>query len=241
MTWAVTADVLASVEKCLGYAFRDRGRLADALTHASFLPPGVLRVGEQLEFLGDAVLGLAIADLLLQRFPNASEGVLSKWRARLVCTTSLAGKARELGLGDALQLGRGEDRSGGRDKESILAAAYESVLGAMFRDSDFDQTCDVVARHFAAELGAADVLENRDWKTQLQELIQARSRTLPEYRVAAAEGPAHARRFECEVWVGGEMLASGSGGTKREAEQNAAAAALRADGRRCLPSGDSDR
>lgn len=220
-------DAAAVLEERLGYRFRDRDRLIAALSHPSSLPPGVLRVGEQLEFLGDAVLDLAIADILLQRFPEESEGNLSKCRSRLVCTASLAAMARSLGLGEALRLGRGEERSGGRDKESILAAVYESVIGAVFSDGGFARARAVVARHFRAALRAADVLENRDWKTQLQERTQAELRVLPEYRVIDEEGPAHARRFRCEVWVDGHLLAGGVGASKREAEQAAAAAALR--------------
>ena len=227
MTAPMASEEAARVEECIGYRFRERSRLVDALAHSSSLPPGVVRVSEQLEFLGDAVLDLAIADLLFTHFPTEAEGVLSKSRSRLVCTTSLAAKARELGLGDALQLGRGEDRSGGRDKESILAAAYESVLGAIYRDGGFARARAVIARHFAGELKAADLLESRDWKTRLQEHTQANMRVLPEYRVVAEEGPAHARRFRCEVWVAGKMLATGHGVSKREAEQDAAAAAWR--------------
>lgn len=217
----------APIEEVVGHRFSDPSLLVAALAHSSSLPAGVVRESEQLEFLGDAVLGLAIADLLLAHFPEEAEGVLSKCRARLVCTASLAAKARELGIGDALQLGRGEDRSGGRDKDSILAAAYESVVGAIFRDKGFVRARAAVRRHFAVELHSAEILENHDWKTRLQEQTQASLRVLPEYRVVAEEGPAHARRFRCEVWVDGVMLAAGSGGTKREAEQDAAAIALR--------------
>ncbi len=216
----------AMLEKGIGYRFSDPSLLEAALAHSSSLPPGVLRASEQLEFLGDAVLDLAIADLLLTRFPSQAEGVLSKCRARLVCTASLAEKARSLGIGEALQLGRGEDRSGGRDKDSILAAAYESVIGAVYRDRGFSRARSLVRRHFKAELKTEEILESQDWKTQLQEQTQAHLRLLPDYRVVAEEGPAHARRFRCEVWVAGELRATGNGGTKREAEQDAALKAL---------------
>jgi ribonuclease III len=218
-----------AIEEAVGYRFSDTSLLDAALAHSSSLPRGVVRAGEQLEFLGDAVVDLAVADLLLVAFPDAPEGVLSKCRARMVCTASLAAKARELGIGAALRLGRGEERSGGRDKDSILAAAYESVIGAIYRDAGFFRTRAVIRRHFKTELSATDVLETRDWKTQLQERTQARWRVLPEYRVVAEEGPAHARRFRCEVWVEGELLATGAGSSKREAEQDAAASALLAE------------
>ena len=218
----------AHPEELGGYRFKNPSLRAAALAHSSSLPPGVVRESEQLEFLGDAVLDLAIADLLLAQFPEEAEGSLSKCRARLVCTATLAAKARELGIGEALQLGRGEDRSGGREKDSILAAAYESVVGAIYRDGGFVRARSAIRRHFAAELRSDAILENRDWKTILQEQTQARLRLLPEYRFVAEDGPAHARRFRCEVWVAGVMLATGRGTSKREAEQEAAAIALRA-------------
>ncbi len=219
------ADLLAFEER-FGYAFRQRALLDAALTHASAMPSGPVRSGEQLEFLGDAVLDLAIADLLLTACPQGDEGHLSKWRALLVCTSSLAAKARELGLSDALRLGRGEERSGGRAKESILAAAYESVLGAIFREAGFARAQSVVARHFAAEIAAGPEGGAADWKTVLQEWTQARFRTVPEYRIAEERGPAHAREFSIEVWIMGECQARGDGSSKREAEQQAARAAL---------------
>jgi len=224
----------AGIEQRIGYSFRNSSLLEEALTHSSALPAGIVRAGEQLEFLGDAVLDLAIADLLLAQFPDRDEGTLSKCRSRLVCTTSLAEKSRQLGIDRALTLGRGEDRSGGRAKESILAAGYESVLGAIYRDAGFSRTRALVRRHFKKDLAAPDVLQTRDWKTRLQERTQAGWRVLPEYRHAAEEGPAHARRFRVEVWVDGEKLAAGAGGSKREAEQRAAECALAALGGREL-------
>ncbi len=218
------------IERRIGYLFSDGSLLEAALTHSSAMPAGVVRAGEQLEFLGDAVLDLAIADLLLVQFPDRDEGALSKCRSRLVCTASLAEKSRQLGIDRVLTLGRGEDRSGGRGKESILAAAYESVLGAVYRDAGFFRTRALVRRHFKKDLAAPDILETRDWKTRLQEQTQALWRVLPEYRHAAEQGPAHARRFQVEVWVDGEKLAAGAGGSKREAEQRAAECALAALG-----------
>lgn len=216
---------MRQLEARLGYGFRDEALFEAALTHASALPSGPVRSSEQLEFLGDAVINLAVADLLLKAFPSADEGLLSKWRAVLVCTASLAAKARALELGAALHLGRGEERSGGRDKDSILAAAYEAVLGAVFRDGGFRRAEAVVARHFAAEV-AAGPPTGQDWKTMLQERTQARFRTVPEYRIAEERGPAHARQFTSEVWVAGRCLAHGEGLSKREAEQRAAQAAF---------------
>ena len=215
------------LEERLGHRFRNFSLLEAALTHASALPPGVVRSSERLEFLGDAVLDLIIADLLLESFADFDEGQLSKWRAVLVRTSTLAAKARELQLGDVLRFGRGEERSGGREKESILAAAYEAVIGAVFCDAGFDRTRVVVADHFRTEIRNGETLVTQDWKTILQERTQARLHTLPEYRLTAERGPAHARQFTVEVWVAGERLAHGEGSSKREAEQQAAQAALR--------------
>jgi len=225
MSKAALVDPRA-LEQKLGYEFRNRGLLDAALTHASALPAGVVRTSEQLEFLGDAVLDLAIADLLLQSFPQCTEGELSKLRAQLVRTSTLAVKARELGFGRALRLGRGEDRSGGRGKASILAATYEAVLGALYRDAGFQLVKAVVRRHFAREIAAARSLASEDWKTILQERTQAQFRSVPEYRLVEQRGPAHARQFTSEVWVNGVCLASGDGASKRDAEQQAARAAL---------------
>jgi ribonuclease-3 len=214
------------LEARLGYTFLDRSLLDAALTHTSALSAGSVRAGEQLEFLGDAVLGVVIADLLLQAFPALSEGELSKRRATLVRGVTLAAKARVLGIGPVLRLGRGEDRGGGRDKTSILAATYEAVLGAIYRDGGFERAKAIIGRHFAEELARGGVAGTPDWKTLLQERVQARERTVPEYRLAAEEGPAHAREFTAEVWVGNRRLACGRGSSKREAEQQAAQAAL---------------
>jgi ribonuclease-3 len=215
-----------SLEESLGYEFRSPGLLEAALTHASALPPGVIRACERLEFLGDAVLDLAIADLLLENYPGWDEGRLSKVRARLVQTSSLAAKGRELGLDRALRLGRGEERSGGRRKASILAAVYEAVLGAVFKDGGYSRARSLVARHFAVELMDRDLVGSEDWKTMLQEHTQERYRIVPEYRVVEERGPAHAREFTTEVWVQGTCVGCGEGGSKREAEQQAARVAL---------------
>lgn len=210
----------------LGYEFRDGGLLEAALTHASALPSGAVRGGEQLEFLGDAVLDLVIADLLLRAFPLEDEGRLSKRRALLVKTSTLASKARELGFGDVVRLGRGEDRSGGRGKASILAATYEAIVGAVFLDGGFDAVRALVGGHFAQEIAGQRAVGAEDWKTTLQERTQALWRLVPEYRVLAEEGPAHQRRFTVEVWVNDRKLGCGEGTSKRGAAQEAARAAM---------------
>ena len=222
------SDDAEGFESRLGHSFLDPRLLDAALTHTSALSSGVVRASEQLEWLGDAVIGLAIAELLLRACPELDEGELSKRRAMLVRAATLAAKARALGIGTALRLGRGEDRGGGREKSSILACAYESVIGAVFRDAGFERAKAVVARHFADDLARGGVTGTPDWKTMLQEQTQAGSRTVPEYRVAAADGPAHARQFTVEVWVDNSCVAQGVGSSKRDAEQDAARQALEA-------------
>jgi ribonuclease-3 len=219
-------DEFQLIEARLGYCFLDRSLLEAALTHPSALPVGAMRAGEQLEFLGDAVLDLVIADLLHLHLPDLDEGELSKRRATLVRTVTLAEKARGLGLDEALRLGRGEDRSGGREKASILAYVYEAVLGAVYRDGGFARTRGLIARHFKADIDRGGIAGAPDWKTILQERTQAAQRIVPEYRVSEESGPAHARRFAVEVWVAGTRLAVGFGPSKRTAEQDAARAAL---------------
>jgi ribonuclease-3 len=172
------------------------------------------------------VLSLAVSEALFRKHPEWSEGELSLARSGLVRTASLAAKARALGLDAALQLGRGEEKTGGRRKASILAAAYESVLGAVFVDAGYPAVQTLVAEHYALELAAAATVE-MDFKTRLQERTQARSGGTPRYRVIRTEGPDHARRFVVVVEIAGTVLAKGAGSSKRAAEQQAASRALR--------------
>ncbi len=223
---SATADDLGLLAARLGHRFADDRLLEAALTHPSAQPVGAVRAGEQLEFLGDAVLNLIVADLLLRHFPSLDEGELSKRRATLVRTMTLANKAREVGLDAALRLGRGEDRSGGRSKASILAHAYEAVIGAVFRDGGFAAARAVVEPHFAEDIARGGTAGSPDWKTILQERVQAAHRNVPDYRVTAESGPAHQRSFTVEVWIDGVPAASGYGSSKRSAEQDAARAAL---------------
>ncbi len=217
---------IESLEARLGYQFRDRERLRGALTHASVVDSALPRVFERLEFLGDAVVGLVVSELLLSRYPAHDEGQLSKFRAALVNAGSLAGKARELGFDEHLTLGRGEEKTGGRFKVSILAAAFEAVLGAIFLDGGYVAARDVVKAHFADAVDAIGVADSTDAKTELQELCQQRHRTTPRYRVVEELGPDHARHFVVEVVLGESVLARGEGRSKRRAEQQAARCAL---------------
>lgn len=221
-------EALRALQERLGYEFADSSRLTAALTHASAVGVPQPRVSERLEFLGDAVLGLALADLLMQEYPDENEGKLSKFRAALVSTASFAAKARELQLDRDLTLGKGEEKTGGREKPSILAALYEAVMGAVFVDGGYESVREVVAGHFGAGIREVQSLASTDPKTELQELCQQLYRATPVYRVVGQAGPDHARRFIVDVLFGDQVLARGEGASKRSAEQAAARLALAA-------------
>jgi ribonuclease-3 len=217
-------DLVERVASRLGYHFRTPGTLAVAVTHRSVA--GERGNNETLEFLGDAVLALAVAELLMQHHPAAREGDLSKLRAGLVNAGVLATKARGLALSDWLRLGKGEEKTGGRDKESILAAAYEAVIGAIFLDGGYEAVRDVVARQFADELRGGTLAGAGDYKTRLQELTQRRFRMSPVYHLIDEQGPDHAKRFAVELSIDGRVLGRGTGASKKAAEQAAAMEAL---------------
>jgi ribonuclease III len=219
------------LEMRLGYRFRDRGLLEHALTHKSKAhedPSGGVMDNESLEFLGDAVLGLVIADALCRTFPQFSEGQKSKIKAMLVSTTSLAELAERLQLGDHMILGRGEEKTGGRRKQALLADTCEALFAAIYLDGGLEP-----ARQFIMR-GLGDAIEQagqpnyfgRDHKSRLQEELQSLGRPLPHYRVAGEAGPEHRKMFHVEVIVGGQVLAQGLGRTKKDAEQEAAKAAM---------------
>lgn len=213
----------------LGHAFHDRALLRLALTHPSVAhDQGVVGPNNQrLEFLGDAVIGLALTRELYEKFPGLDEGPLTKVRAQMVNRRSLAGLALLLGLGQHLILSRSEESNGGRDRPSILADAYEAVIGAVFIDAGYDTARDVVLRQFKDSWGALDVLPSIDNpKGELQEILQNDSAESPQYRTESAEGPDHDRVFECSVWHGGVELGRGRGKSKKLAESQAALAAL---------------
>ena len=179
---------------------------------------------ERLEFLGDAVLDLAIADLLMRRFPHAKEGSLSKERASIVNGRTLALKAGEIGLGTMLRLGKGEEKSGGRDKTSILAAAFEAVVGAIYTDGGLAQAQRVVETLFKDDIGGPSA--ERDYKTELQESSYKLFHAQPMYELVAAHGPDHAKRFVTRIRINGRELGVGEGGSKKQSEQAAAREAL---------------
>ncbi|MCS6913905.1 MAG: ribonuclease III [Myxococcales bacterium] len=212
----------------LGYQFRDEGLLRTALTHRSHVNenPGAGPHNERLEFIGDAVLGLAVAHLLMEFCPERSEGELSQLRSRLVSEPALAALARRLDLGQWLFLGRGEENNGGRYKPSLLADAYEAIMGAVYFDGGFPEVLALCRRLLGPELLNLTGGARQDFKSLLQEWVQGRHRTRPRYELLSEEGPSHDKTFEVAVWLEDRLVAQGRGKSKREAEQHAAEQAL---------------
>lgn len=211
------------LEKALGIRFKGAQIRDAALTHRSYaFEQGLPVTNERLEFLGDAVLGLVVTDLVYRAFSEGSEGELAKLRAAMVNMTTLADVARELQLGEALLLGKGEEQSGGRDKASILADALEAVLGAVYIDLGLKHAAALIERLFWPRIAAYVRGEGeRDYKTILQELAAQDVGRLPEYRVAE-RGPDHEKEFTATVFLAGRELGRGVGRSKKEAEQRAA-------------------
>jgi ribonuclease III len=214
------------IREKLGYEPRDLSLFAAALTHRSASGPN----NERLEFLGDAVLNLVVAELLYRTSPDASEGDLSRLRARIVSADPLADVAAQLNLGDELHLGSGELKTGGFRRQSILADALEAICGALFLDGGLDTARRVIVQLFEKRIAALpDAATLKDAKTRLQEYLQSHGHALPRYSVERTEGEAHAQTFwaTCEVDALG-LRTSGSGSTRRRAEQEAAELILRA-------------
>jgi ribonuclease-3 len=223
------ADII-KLQAALGIAFADSSLLEQALVHSSFVnenPDSGWESNERLEFLGDAILGLIIAEKLYQDFPKLAEGEMTSLRSVLVRKDTLNHVAWELDLGEYLRLGKGEESSGGRRKGANLARALEAVIAALFLDQGLSMTRKLVLRLFREELNK---LTNQgkviDFKSQLQEIIQSRYHTPPQYRVIEAEGPDHSKTFTVEVMGGGVVLGRGAGKSKKLAETDAARQAL---------------
>jgi ribonuclease-3 len=216
---------LKKLQAALGYRFKDPALLVRSLTHVSYERQKSEGHNEVLEFLGDAVLELAVSHLLIEKNPEKSEGVLSKMRAALVNATTLAEKAAHLNFGSLILIGKGEELSGGRSKPSILAGAFEAVLGAIYRDGGYEPARLVVERYFGADV-TAKKLGQQDYKTRLQEISQMLFRAPPAYRVVSETGPDHEKFFVTEITVGGNVLGRGEGRSKKQSEQDAAKKAL---------------
>ncbi len=216
---------LAALQERLGYTFRDAQLLECALTHKSYANEmGMPHHYERMEFLGDAVLELVVSTSLYAMYPAAHEGQLSKLRAYLVRAETFAALARELELGHLLKLGRGEARSGGRDKNSLLAAALEAVMGALYLDGGFAQAQAVFLKCFSAALNAyTETAQVWDYKGLLQEQTLSLFGCMPTYRVVCEEGPAHQKTFHVQLSLNRDMYnCVGTGRSKKAAEQHAA-------------------
>ncbi|HET9482173.1 MAG TPA: ribonuclease III [Candidatus Polarisedimenticolia bacterium] len=221
---------LAALEALLQHAFADRSLLERSLVHRSWAHekgrPG--HDSELPEFLGDAVLSLGVSRMLVKRFPDAEVGALARARAFLVSEPNLARKARRLKLGEHLRLGKGEERGGGRDKDSLLADAYEAVLAAIYLDGGVEAALLAVERHFGTQVARLKPggRTDQDFKTDLQEALQAVALPIPRYRVTGESGPDHRKSFVVELSVSDRVVARGSGSSKKSAEQMAAREAL---------------
>ena len=228
---AQTSETKLSYEDVLGVEFRKPALLTQALTHSSFVNESGAEVSasdnERLEFLGDAVLDIIVADLLFRKYPDVSEGELTQLRAALVKTDSLAYLGTQFRVGDYLRIGHGEEISGGRERATILCRAFEAVIGAMYLDRGL-KTVEAFVTPSLLDL-LDHVIEHKlhiDARGELQERIQGRLRITPRYRVAGADGPDHAREFRVEVTIGDSIIGTGIGASKRSAAQQAARAAL---------------
>jgi ribonuclease-3 len=219
-----------TLEAQLPFKFKEHELLRQALVHTSYLNenPGIgVGSNERLEFLGDAALGVVVAQMLYNDYPDVDEGKLTELRAHLVRRDTLARAASQLGLGEALQLGRGEDAAGGRRRPTNLARAYEALVGAIFLDGGFTRVKSFVKHSLRDEFTA---LRQKgmpyDPKSRLQEVVQSRWQTTPSYRLLKTEGPDHARRFTVQVVVSGKPFGTGEGRSKQMAEKEAAQRAL---------------
>ena len=215
----------------IGYTFQNPELLRNALTHSSYTNEkghSGFKDNERLEFLGDAVFDAVISEYLYEKLEDVEEGKLTKLRALIVCERSLADRAERFRIGDYLYLGKGEEHTGGRKRISIIADATEALIGAVFLDGGWDSAKDMVLRNFmpVIEDALAGKL-SRDYKTELQEMYQQRGSMEIRYATVREDGPDHCKIFTIGLWMNGEKVSEGSGRTKKEAEQNAAKAALK--------------
>jgi len=213
---------LDALDRVLGARFEDAELRETALTHRSYaFENGLTKNNERLEFLGDAVLGIVVADMAFCEFPDMSPGELTKLRAAIVSEASLADVARDLGLGGFILLGKGEEMSDGRKKDSILADALEALLGAIYRDGGLETARELIERLFHPRMIACLNEPGPDYKTMLQERASADLHSLPDYRIIE-RGPDHQKEFTATVYLDGTAWGSGIGPSKKEAEQQAA-------------------
>ena len=220
--------MIKDLETAIGYRFRNIQLLQNALTHSSYANErwhNSLLSNERREFLGDSVLGMLVAEYLYHNFPNRPEGELTRMRADMVCEQTLAAAANRIGLGTHLLLGHGEEQGGGRKRNSILADAMESVIAACFLDGGMEAALKEVQQFILVEVPVTK-LHNVDYKTKLQELVQQKKNQVLSYRLAGQSGPDHDKKFDVEVSLNGSVVGSGSGSSKKRAEQMAAKCAI---------------
>ncbi|MGN0976834.1 MAG: ribonuclease III [Faecousia sp.] len=221
--------MIKDLEAAIGYRFHNISLLQNALTHSSYANErwhNSLLSNERLEFLGDSVLGMLVAEYLYRNFPDRPEGELTRMRADMVCETTLAAAANRIGLGDHLLLGHGEEQGGGRSRDSILADAVESVIAACFLDGGLDAALNFVRQFILVEV-PVDKLHNVDYKTQLQELVQQKKNQVLSYALTGESGPDHDKQFDVEVSLNGAVVGYGRGSSKKRAEQDAAKTAIK--------------
>jgi len=221
---------LQQLQAELGIEFRNPDLLKQAFTHSSYVNEHKLSAhadNERLEFLGDAVLELAVSEFLYEMYPDRSEGELTKLRASIVCEPSLVGFAEELQFGAYVFLGKGEEMTGGRTRPSLLADVFESFIGALYLDQGQQAAREFLRKHVFSKIPSAGKLLVTDYKTFLQEHVQQHNMGALEYRISEERGPAHEKEFIAQVWLNGERLGEGKGRSKKEAEQGAAAEALK--------------
>lgn len=219
---------LAEFMEKIGYTFKNEMLITTALTHSSYANEWKrqLKNNERLEFLGDSVLSLVVAEYLFENYKHLPEGELTKLRASLVCEKSLHTFAKQLGLGQMLLLGKGEEHTGGRERPSILADAFEAVIAAVYLDGGFEEARKYVLRFIPTSLDTHANIGLQDYKTILQEIIQKNKEEKIEYVLMMESGPDHNKRFEVEVHLNSNVIGTGIGHSKKQAEQNAAKEAL---------------
>lgn len=210
-----------------GHKFRDIELLKTALTHSSYANERKCQSYERLEFMGDSILGYVTAEFLYRHEPMLPEGRMTKLRAELVCEVSLHKAAQEMGLGTYLRLGKGEENSGGRERVSILADIVEAIIAAIYIDGGMDEAKRFIMEKVLKDVEISDVHRNADYKTELQELVQKKSNQHISYELVSESGPDHNKSFTFSVSVNGEKIGTGTGRTKKEAEQMAAMEALK--------------
>lgn len=220
--------MIKDLEDAIGYHFHNISLLQNALTHSSYANErwhNSLLSNERLEFLGDSILGMLVAEYLFRSFPDRPEGELTRMRADMVCEKTLASIANRIHLGDHLLLGHGEEQGGGRNRNSILADAVESVIAACFLDGGLEAALGFIQQFVLVEVPVTR-LHNADYKTQLQELVQQKRNQVLSYALVGQSGPDHDKHFEVEVALNGTVVGEGVGSSKKRAEQDAARDAI---------------